>query len=123
MYGGKEKPDATCHLCKIEPENREHFLSNCSALSGTCARYLAMLEPLITNISGSDHWQRLVNNKKLLTTLILEPSHPVLGLHLTKEKAHNIEHCTRRLCFALHCERSVMLEIAPASNRQPTNLM
>jgi hypothetical protein len=106
------KVAATCQLCQNGVENREHFLTTCAALSDVRSPYINNLREIVLEATGIEEWCRLSNNNQLLTQLILDPTSPSITIHLYKPiNLHVIEHCTRRLCFALHCERSRLLGI------------
>ena len=89
-----------CPLCKIEIETRTHFLCDCTALDEVRIKYLKELQDVPIHIP---------NNKQRLTELILDPS------HATENKFHlqQAEAITRRLCFALHHRRLLLLDAQP----------
>ena len=123
MYSqNKNQRDSYCQLCQEEPENREHFLVRCTALFATRSPYLQQLKELLIPTTRTERWDEIVSDKHLLTQLILDPSST--SLHLTPGKnLYAIEHCTRRLCFALHCNRSALLGINPTTNRPQTKIL
>jgi hypothetical protein len=115
MYSSKtNKVSAVCQLCHIDVENREHFLTACQELSEERSPYIAILEKIISETDSKQEWERISTSKRLLSQLILDASSPTLNLQLTKSRLHAIEHCTRRLCFALHCKRAALHGLHPS---------
>jgi hypothetical protein len=111
----------TCQLCSSECENREHFLVSCTALATIRTPYILELQNLIMENNHIDVWSRISNNTRNMTQLILDPSSP--SLEMAQNNMHNLEHCTKRLCFALHCGRSAMLGTPPTNNRPMSKIL
>ena len=114
MYSTHTSP--MCQLCKADTENREHFLTTCPALDGVRLPYINKLKELVSKDNSTDAWESISSSQHQLTQLILDPSSPTLPIR--KQSLQNIEHCTKRLCFALHCERSAMLG-TPVTTKGP----
>lgn len=94
-----------CPLCGLETETRKHFLCECSALEDVRKRYLQELQDVPILIPS---------NLECQLKIILDPSHATQEDHRL-QKAETI---TRRLCFALHHRRLLLLDAksAPAAS-------
>jgi hypothetical protein len=102
--GGKLTP--ICLMCRKAREDREHFLLGCSALNGVRKPYLVEIRTLIPEIMCVNiDW---CSENPRLIQIIMDCSHPCLELPDNDQPA--VEEVTRRLCFALHCERATQLK-------------
>jgi hypothetical protein len=105
MYSRRtgETVTAFCRLCNGEPEDREHFLLRCEALTEIRKIYL----PKIRRFTES--WCRQADEATLLQT-ILDctqncPDHPVAGSETTLD----IERHIQTYIYALHCRRAMTI--------------
>jgi hypothetical protein len=90
--------DGRCRLCEGEAETREHFLAICPALSETRRRYLDLC-PI-----------DLPRCTKKLTAIILDaPDDLVQDSEYEDIPREELEHWSRRICCALHRERTCLL--------------
>jgi hypothetical protein len=100
--GGNVSP--LCLLCCLDREVTDHFMVACPALEKTRQPYLNELKLLLNPHSTID-WSW--NNTAALTQLLLDCSHPSLGVLPGVQPT--VEEVTRRCCYALHCERATRL--------------
>ena len=91
--------DATCELCKLEPEDREHFILHCKTLSEVREKHLPKLLELVPEMIG---------RKEDLLQLILDSTHENLSLEelCTKSKLPQLEQISRNLLYELHTNRT-----------------
>lgn len=91
--------DATCHLCRTEPEDRTHFLLVCSALQHVRDRFIPSLLHYIPGLCGG-------NPDDLLQPL-------VDGSIVQDSK---FEKLARNFTFAMHKARTFHLNLQKAPN-------
>ncbi len=102
------KVNPTCKLCKTEPEDREHLISKCTALTSVRTEYSNKLRALANH---SDEMDTIVNNPVLLTQFSLDSSHPDIASILdTSRIIEQIELISREYIYRLHVERAKLLE-------------
>ena len=96
--------DKTCELCKLETEDREHFILNCTALEKTRQKDLQKLLEITPELKGA--------NQQLLQC-ILDSSHKDLDIqkHLSKLQLQTMEKISRGLLYELHTQRTRMLAV------------
>lgn len=105
-------PDKTCLLCKRDDETLQHFLMECDATSAIRSKYLAELREISNRCDDAKLQMTLKSylsttaSIENLTTLILDCSSLVKEDRIHRE----IEHVTRRLCFALSHSREKRIE-------------
>ena len=107
----KHKVSATCPLCELDVENRQHFLLNCSETESTRRQFLSMLKTVVSNIdSGLE--RTIFQDSSLLTQLILDVSNPDIPIILQSEElCEKIESISRGLIFAVHRKRCEIMNI------------
>ncbi|MES9879262.1 MAG: reverse transcriptase domain-containing protein [Sedimenticola sp.] len=102
----KYEVDATCPLCRLEPEDISHMLTRCPALHQSRVNAITDLRQYITEHHGPVGWSA-VSSRSALTSLIIDcgtmQNQDVLPLTHQDETA--IESITRRLCYKLHVNR------------------
>lgn len=100
-----------CLLCHKEPENTDHFMLRCDALSGVRApfvnRFISTLGEqcdgeLVRELKSSD--SKFVAVLLDCTVLEREIHEPILGTLL-----HDLESTSRGLCSVLHSKRTQLL--------------
>ena len=103
--------DPSCLLCRKEPENTEHFLMRCEALSGIRQPFLGKIIQTLQDYMDVGQLNRSKADDREFATLILdctglinEFKEPVLGTFL-----HELESTFRGFCFALHLKRTTLL--------------
>ena len=105
-----------CPLCGEDIETREHFLVVCASLEGSRTPYLSELRTILEETFSKLAVNTIFNSPSLLTRTILDPSYvyyETRGGHLDRA-----EHLTRRLCFALHIQRTA--HITPQADNPVT---
>ena len=111
--------DATCLLCDLEAETRAHFLLHCNKLQAARQPWMEkiLLHHNIDQIPGRE------DDVEKLVSYILDPSSgPVRPLAV--DELMYLENTSRRLCYALHAERSDLLDARanpPYVNTSTTN--
>ncbi len=118
---------ADCLLCGNGPENRTHFLVECSALQERRAPHISMIKDILERNSDEKTAADMCDDPDTCTALILDcTSQAVTGkILLPKNSANEIEIISQRLIFSLHIGRKSMLQlIAPslARKRGKTNV-
>ena len=101
----KYQINPTCLLCREGEENREHFLSTCTALHEKRTPYI---EKLWTILSPDD--TNMLDDTQKLTELILDPSKGHISQ--TREsyaQMYQLEAVGRDLIYTLHCQRANLL--------------
>ena len=93
--------DKTCQLCNQEPEDREHFILQCTVLTEVRQKYVPELLELVPS-EGTE-------NEDLLQ-LILDSTHEKLSpLKICKKNQQQIEKISRNLLYELHSQRTRVL--------------
>ncbi|CAG2193629.1 unnamed protein product [Mytilus edulis] len=104
---------SVCPLCQYEDEDIVHFILKCNALFKYRKSYIEELEVIINSISNPNtcSWNSLVGDFGLLTQLILDPSVLIKQkiLSCSEKTLTKIEDCSRKMCFSLHCGRSLII--------------
>ncbi|VDI19758.1 Hypothetical predicted protein [Mytilus galloprovincialis] len=104
---------SVCPLCQYEDEDIVHFILKCNALYKYRKSYIEELEVIINSISNPNtcSWNSLVGDFGLLTQLILDPSVLIKQkiLSCSEKTLTKIEDCSRKICFSLHCGRSLII--------------
>ena len=104
---------SVCPLCQYEDEDIVHFILKCNALFKYRKSYIEELEVIINSISNPNKcsWNSLVGDFGLLTQLILDPSVLIKQkiLSCSEKTLTKIEDCSRKMCFSLHCGRSLII--------------
>ena len=118
----QSEPDPTCLLCKGAPEDLHHFISICPRLE---TKRVKLLQPILQLLGGvSSTPVSLLFTAQRLTGLILDCSHENMeDLALSKTDRDEIERLSRTLCYALHAERSRILNAVqpPPQGVRPKN--
>jgi hypothetical protein len=101
-----------CILCEKEPEDRCHFLLRCSKLSPARDYHVNHLKAFLDSTFPPEKVQIIMGNNQLATQLILDCSHQdvVRIMGRTSFLPEVVEPISRKLCFALHVQRSALLE-------------
>ena len=90
--------DATCPLCGEAPEDRQHFILNCSTLHVIRAKYLTEVNHLIPNFNDFDPEDKLL--------ILLDSSYPRLRCNRA-----DLEAVSRSYIYSLHCKRTSILKL------------
>jgi hypothetical protein len=98
---------STCPLCKLEPEDRTHFIINCKVLEDTRKTHLEHLKQIFKTQGKLMAWYHISGCKETTTQLILdaEKLRWLVGDHIPSL----IEPTTRKLCFDIHKKRSLLI--------------
>ena len=88
--------DATCPLCGEAPEDRQHFILNCSTLHVIRAKHLTEVNHLIPNFNDFDPEDKLL--------ILLDSSYPRLRCNRA-----DLEAVSRSYIYSLHCKRTSIL--------------
>ncbi|CAC5387499.1 unnamed protein product [Mytilus coruscus] len=108
---------AVCPLCQCEDEDMVHFILKCNALFKYRKTYIEELKLIMNSISNPNafSWKRLVGDFRLLTQLILDAGVLIKQniLSCSEKTLIEIEDCSRKLCFSLHCGRSLIINSEP----------
>jgi hypothetical protein len=101
-----------CILCEEEPEDRCHFLLRCSKLSSARSYHVNHLRAVLGSFFSSEKVQLIMDNHQLAAHLILDCSHQDVSKLLgdTSHLPEVVEPISRKLCYALHVQRSALLE-------------
>ncbi|VDI08034.1 Hypothetical predicted protein [Mytilus galloprovincialis] len=102
--------DQKCLLCQIEQEDLKHFLLRCPALNEQRQKvFPALKQAIICNI-GQNNWQEHFNgNKELLMQIIIDSTKVRENIQiLSEEITTEIERISRKLCYDLHCGRTLL---------------
>ena len=103
--------DATCQLCQSDPEDTEHFILSCPAHAAVRQSLLPQLQSEVpTNI-----WKNLASEPAAFTSCILDSNAACHMNLINKDNILNWEFQTRILCYALHTNRSKLLEARATS--------
>ena len=106
-YPGTE---ATCQLCKTEPESMGHFLLSCKCLEQTREYHMQHLRQAVIAEYSSSTWNDIVGDEGTLMQLILDCTKSgTLPYPPDNKSLEAIESVTRRLCFALHRMRKFII--------------
>ncbi len=105
------KPD--CLLCGDAPEDRIHFLVECSALADRRSPYIAEIKEVLRKNSDANTVDDLLENTETCTTVILDCTSEVITsrIPLTKNSVAEIELISQKLIHSLHFGRKSMLSI------------
>ena len=92
----------TCELCKLETEDRQHFILNCTALEEPRQKHMAKLLEISPSLRG---------RKEELLQYILDCTHKELEQYIpkTKDVYQKIEEISRSLLYDLHRCRTRIL--------------
>ena len=102
--------DPTCMMCRNGDETMQHFLLQCPVLS-------EIRDPVMNSIvEACSGLCNPATDTDTLLELIIDCSAKV-DIHNHGQKLSNIESLSRRLCFALNCERFKRLALIPRRNR------
>ena len=106
----QNKVDPTCMLCKNGKESLQHFLLDCSVLS-------LIRNPIMNSILEA--CSSLCNPACDIDTLLklVTDCSALIDTNIHNHELSNVEFHTRRLCFALDCERYKTLALIPRRNR------
>ena len=104
----RQASSPTCLLCGLEIEDMPHFLIDCRRLQETRLTYMHVIERLVIKAACKNEWSNIVHERKLLTQLIIDCTHPSLPAAI-RMIVSTLEPITRHLCFALHNRRQVLL--------------
>ena len=100
--------DGTCRLCDNGVENREHFLTTCTALDAQRAPYIDQLKRVITDDHGDLVWSNLSGNSSHLAQVVIDSSMQIPNLPAFNSV--KIEPITRNWCHKLHTVRMRLLK-------------
>jgi hypothetical protein len=105
----KQVTTALCLLCSQEDETVSHFILRCKTLMDKRLPYLNTIKNLIPCIYI--HRQAVLGDEKLLTQLILDPTHPSITsiLALPNGILEKLEDVTQLMIYILHHERSKVI--------------
>jgi hypothetical protein len=121
--GSCRNTKACCPLCHSAPENRSHFILQCSSLHHVRDPYITLLVTYLQQ--HSVNCQPILNSEDLLLQLILDCTHPKLHPFLnvscdvcSKNDSDaccidEVERISQRLCYALHYKRAQLLTYRP----------
>ena len=98
---GKSKVNS-CPLCSGPPECLTHFLTECPSLSEIRTHYLTKLDTILDPFDYS-----VPDDKPDLVQFLLDVS----NYDLPPDVLYSIEAITRKMCHALHNERSIKLSV------------
>ena len=105
--------DPTCLFCKADPETVEHFILDCPELQ-------SVRDPVIANISNACgniiNFTSCSKRDKLQVVLDIYSIVPYLPRKVLDSLSEADRHC-RRLCYALHIERTKRLAKLPTRKR------
>ena len=104
QYFGKGK-SGQCPLCESAIETREHFIAVCNSLSHIREKYTPLLTKLLEQELSHTAVNAITKCTKNYTQAILDPT-----FCCSKNTIEPFEHITRRLCYALHRERTAALQ-------------
>jgi endonuclease/exonuclease/phosphatase family metal-dependent hydrolase len=112
--------DETCPLCDDGMEDRKHFIVVCRCLQLTRDPYMSSLGEVMAKVDMAS-WQNIVNNSDLLLQFVLDCSDPCVMVQIkdASDYVGRVESITRRMCYALHCKRSAMLQQSTCSETSP----
>ncbi|CAC5400739.1 unnamed protein product [Mytilus coruscus] len=109
----QHEDSAVCPLCQYEDEDIVHFILKCNALFRYRKSYIEELKSIINSISNPNtcSLKKLASDSCPLTQLILDPSVLVKQniLSCSDNILTKIEDCSRKLCFSLHCGRTLII--------------
>ena len=95
--------DATCKMCGQGPEDREHFLLLCQALSEARA---PALQPIINSVPG---WHLL--SRTTMVQILLDHTRETMATAVNKCQSPTLDEHIGRLVYRLHAIRSKLLNI------------
>ena len=104
-YARKQSRSPVCPICGEHREDLSHFILQCSALDMRRREYFHTIMDLLPTPA----WNKLRNNDKLLLQLVVDCSSPSLPPEV-HNNSHKIEPITRRMCYALHNQRSTIIQ-------------
>lgn len=102
--------DQKCLLCQIEQEDLKHFILRCPALNEKRQKvFPALKQAIICNI-GQNNWQEhFAGNKELLIQVIIDSTKERENIPILNEEiSTGIERISRKLCYDLHCGRTLL---------------
>ena len=74
--------DPTCRICNLNPETREHFISNCIYYEDIRDSYKQKIKRVLESLVGLNT-EDVLNNPLSFTHLILDCTHPNVGQYLS----------------------------------------
>ena len=111
-----EDSDSKCKLCDEAPENREHFIVSCKALSEVREPYMSNIFKAVANAIGHRKANIICNTPDAIVRTILDPSHHTMQ----KKHIDTIEKLTRQYLFAIHIHRTTELSQPRTPSTQVT---
>ena len=101
----------TCLLCGEDPEDLEHFLLKCRALTVIRDPFMEKTICLLNDYLGIKEQQNITRDLNLLVALILDCTAVDLNLCETQRDdfLSKFESVARGMCYALHCKRTITL--------------
>ena len=100
-----------CLLCGEDPEDLEHFLRKCRALTVTRDSFIEKTICLLNDFLGIREQQDITRDLNLFVALILDCTAVYLNLSETQRDdfLSKFETVARGTCYALHCKRTSSL--------------
>ena len=109
--------DPNCLLCAEEPETLAHFILKCEKLEATRANIMCSIEQCVYSYTGLKLCD--LSDEEVLQLILdvgkLESSH--FRQLLKPNIRSDIEHHTRRLCYALHTRHYYLISMLPTRKR------
>jgi hypothetical protein len=102
------KVASTCLLCCSSEEDLFHLLLECPALHQVRARYLPMIQQLVSSYISQEEWENLCQDSGSLLQLVLDCS-KMPRIARNGKMMEEIVSTTRIMCHQLHCRRSRMM--------------
>jgi len=102
----KQFVSSLCPLCFKEPEDRCHFILNCSVLLNVREKFLGLIKECLFQATNQLIYKELCTDMNLLQ-VILDSS----KFHFLNDETHKVlDRLTRGMCFALHHKRKCFLQ-------------
>ena len=106
----QNKVDSTCLVCRKGEETMQHFLLECSELH-------MIRNPIMNSVlEACSSLCNPASDTDTLLELIIDCS-ALINTNTHNQELSNVEFQTRRLCFALNCERFKRLSLVPRRGR------
>ena len=106
----QNKVDSTCIMCRKGEETMQHFLLECSELH-------MIRNPIMNSVlEARSSLCSPASDSDILLELIIDCS-ALINTKTHNQELSNVEFQTRRLCFALNCERFKRLSLVPRRDR------
>jgi hypothetical protein len=102
---------ATCLMCGSDVEDLANLLLECPALHKVRSRHIGAIRDIVTTKAGGVEWLELYERKDRLLRLIVDCS-ALVDLQLDPRTCEEIETASRLLCYAIHCGRSQLVDVA-----------